>query len=110
MQISVTGHHLDVTDALRTYVEGKFERLERHFDHVTNVHVILSVEKLAQKAEATVHISGGNVFADASHEDMYAAIDGLADKLDRQIKKHKEKVTNHHRSAGGVKSQVSDAG
>lgn len=110
MQISVTGHHLDVTDPLRTYVEGKFERLERHFDHVTNVHVILSVEKLAQKAEATVHISGGSVFADASHEDMYAAIDGLADKLDRQIKKHKEKVTNHHRAEGGMKTQVSDVG
>jgi putative sigma-54 modulation protein len=96
MQISLTGHHVDITDALRNYVESKFERLERHFDKVTNVHVILSVEKLRQKAEATMHLNGGaDVYADDEKEDMYAAIDGLADKLDRQIKKHKEKMTNH---------------
>ena len=97
MQLSLTGHHVDITDPLRTYVEDKVSKLERHFDHVTNVHVILSVEKLNQKAEATVHISGGDVFADASHDDMYAAIDALVDKLDRQVLKHKEKVKNHHR-------------
>jgi putative sigma-54 modulation protein len=95
MQISVTGHQIDITDALKNYVESKFEKLERHFDHVTNVHVILGVEKLVQKAEATVHISGGALFAEDQKEDMYAAIDGLIDKLDRQIKKHKEKVTDH---------------
>ena len=95
MQISLTGHHIDITDALRSYVSSKFERLERHFDHVSNVHVILSVEKLAQKAEATLHISGANLFADSSHEDMYAAIDALVDKLDRQVKKHKEKAKDH---------------
>lgn len=95
MQISVTGHHLDVTEALKTYVEAKFEKLERHFDHVTDVHVILTVEKLIQKAEATVQISGAKLFAEDHQEDMYAAIDGLVDKLDRQIKKHKEKITNH---------------
>lgn len=94
MQISVTGHHVDVTEAMRNFVSGKFERLERHFDHVTKVHVILSVEKLRQKAEATVYLSGGNVFADSVHEDMYAAIDGLIDKIDRQVKKHKEKKNN----------------
>ena len=104
MQLSVTGHHIDVTTALHEYVANKFGRLERHFDHVTNVHVILTVEKLSQKAEATMHISGGNIFADAVHEDMYAAIDGLVDKLDRQVKKHKEKLTNHHRSNGGLKN------
>ena len=95
MQISVTGHHLDVTEALKSYVETKFEKLERHFDHVTDVHVILSVEKVNQKAEATVQVSGAKLFAEDHQEDMYAAIDGLIDKLDRQIKKHKEKVTNH---------------
>jgi putative sigma-54 modulation protein len=95
MQISVTGHHLDVTEALKTYVESKFEKLERHFDHVTDVHVILGVEKLIQKAEATVQISGGTLFAEDQQEDMYAAIDGLIDKLDRQIKKHKEKMKDH---------------
>lgn len=105
MQLNVTGRHVDVTQPLRNYVETKFERLERHFDHVTNVHVILSVEKVRQKAEATIHISGGNLYADAENGDMYAAIDALTDKLDRQIKKHKEKLTNH-RNNGGLKKQV----
>ena len=97
MQISVTGHHIDVTNALRTYVESKFERLERHFDHVTDVHVILGIEKINKKAEATVQISGAKLFAEDQQEDMYAAIDGLIDKLDRQVRKHKEKIKNHHR-------------
>jgi len=106
MQLSVTGHHIDITAALHEYVRNKFERLERHFDALTNVHVILSVEKLNQKAEATLHVSGGKLFADASHEDMYAAIDGLIDKLDRQVKRHKEKLTNHHRGNSGHKAQA----
>ena len=97
MQLNITGHHLEITDSLHDYVVKKMERVESHFDHVTNVHVILSVEKTRQKAEATLHMSGGNLFADAEHEDMYAAIDSMTDKLDRQIKKHKEKITNHHR-------------
>jgi len=95
MQISLTGHHVDLTDSLRAYVDTKFERLERHFDHVTNVHVILSVEKLAQKAEANMHVSGAEIYADSTHEDMYAALDSLVDKLDRQLIKHKEKMKNH---------------
>ena len=95
MQISLTGHHVDLTDSLRAYVNQKFERLERHFDHVTNVHVILSVEKLAQKAEANMHVSGAEIYADSTHEDMYAALDSLVDKLDRQLIKHKEKMKNH---------------
>ncbi len=95
MQISITGHHLEVTDSLRSYVETKFQKLERHFDHVTDVHVILGVEKLNQKAEATVHISGATLFAEDHQEDMYAAIDNLVDKLDRQLIKHKEKLTKH---------------
>ena len=103
MQISLTGHHVDVTDALKNYVDGKFERLERHFDQVINVHVILTVEKLRQKAEATININGANVFADAVHEDMYAAIDGLIDKLDRQVIKYKEKKSSH-RGGNGRKS------
>ena len=95
MQVNLTGHHVDITDALRAYVDEKIAKLERHFEHVTNVHVILSVEKLNQKAEATVHIAGADVFADSVHEDMYAAIDGLIDKLDRQVLCHKEKVKSH---------------
>ncbi|MBA3987619.1 ribosome hibernation promoting factor [Aliidiomarina maris] len=95
MQINLTGHHVDITEALREYVDTKFAKLERHFDHITNVHVILNVEKLRQKAEATVHLSGAEVFATSEHEDMYAAIDGLIDKLDRQVVKHKEKLKRH---------------
>jgi len=97
MQINLTGHHLDITSPMRDYVNDKFVRLERHFDNVTDVHVILSIEKLRHKAEATLYISGGNVFADSIEPDMYAAIDNLIDKLDRQVIKHKEKLTNHHR-------------
>ena len=96
MQIDVTGHHVEVTPSLRNYVTSKMSRLERHFDHVTDIHCILTVEKLRHRAEATVNISGGKLFADATEEDMYAAIDGMVDKLDRQIRRHKEKVTDHH--------------
>ncbi len=105
MQINLSGHHIEVSPALRDYVTSKLQRLERHIDNVTNAHVVLSIEKLQQKAEATLHISGASVFADAVHEDMYAAIDALADKLDRQIKRHKEKRTQHHRSNTPAKRQ-----
>lgn len=91
MQLNVSGHHVEVTDPLREYVESKFERLQRHFDQMTNTQVTLIVEKMVQKAEATIHISGADIFAAAESEDMYAAIDSLADKLDRQLIKHKEK-------------------
>ncbi len=100
MQINITGHHVDITPALRTYVEEKLVRLERHFDNITNAHVILEIEKDRQKAEATIHVSRGQVYADSEDENMYAAIDSLADKLDRQIKKHKEKLKDHHRGEG----------
>ena len=96
MQINLTGHHVEITDSLRNYVEEKLERVERHFDKVTNTHVILSVENVRHKAEATVHMSGNNIFAESTEDDMYKAIDSLVDKLDRQVKKHKEKITNHH--------------
>lgn len=106
MQLNLTGHHIEITPALRSYVTSKMERLGRHFDHVTNVHVVLTVEKLRQKAEATLHVSGSNLFANAEDEDMYAAIDALSDKLDRQIKKHKEKLKDHHKPEGGLKNQA----
>jgi putative sigma-54 modulation protein len=83
MQLNVSGHHVEVTAPLREYVESKFERLQRHFDQITNTQVTLIVEKMVQKAEATVS------------EDMYAAIDALADKLDRQLIKHKQKNRGH---------------
>lgn len=91
MQVNISGQHLEVTDALRDYVNEKLERLSRHFDKITNVQVTMQVEKLKQKIEATLHIAGGEVVANAEHDDMYAAIDLLADKLDRQLIKHKEK-------------------
>jgi putative sigma-54 modulation protein len=100
MQISLTGHHVDITEAMRNHVESKFERVGRHFDHVIDVHVILSVEKLRQKAEATIHVNGAKVFAETVHEDMYAAIDGLIDKLDRQVLKYKEKKSNYRSGSG----------
>ena len=109
MQLNVTGHHVEITSALHDYVSSKLEKLERHFDHVTNVHVVLSVEKLRQKAEATISITGNNLFADAEDADMYAAIDALVDKLDRQIKKHKEKLTDHHRTEGAALKNNSTA-
>lgn len=95
MQINLSGHHVEITDSLREYVETKFTKLERHFDHINNVYVILNVEKLNQKAEATMHLDGGEVFATSEHTDMYAAIDSLIDKLDRQVIKHKEKLKRH---------------
>ena len=104
MQLNLSGHHVDISPALREYVTTKLERLERHFDHVTNAHVVLSVQKLSRRAEATVNVSGAQLFADAHNADMYAAIDALASKLDRQIRRHKEKLTNHHRDDQALKS------
>ncbi len=92
MQLTISGHHLDITDAIHDYVTNKVNRLERHNDHITNISVILSVDKLIQKAEATVHGSGAEFFAHCEHEDLYAAIDALTDKLDRQLIKRKEKL------------------
>jgi len=96
MHLSLTGHHIDITPALRSYVEKKFDRIVRHFDQVIDVHCVLTVEKLRHKAEATLTVSGGTLHADATDGDMYAAIDLLTDKLDRRVKKHKEKLTDHH--------------
>ncbi|CAA0110312.1 Ribosome hibernation promoting factor [Halioglobus japonicus] len=95
MQLTITGHHLEITTPLKEYVESKLERLQRHFDQITAIDVILTVEKKVQRAEATVHIAGGDLFAHSESEDMYAAIDTLSDKLDRQLIKHKQKHRGH---------------
>ncbi|MDG1693938.1 MAG: ribosome-associated translation inhibitor RaiA [Porticoccaceae bacterium] len=95
MHMTISGHHLEITDPIREYVTAKLAKLERHYDHINSTAVILSVEKLSQKAEATIHVSGGELFANAEHTDLYAAIDALSDKLDRQIIKHKEKHRDH---------------
>ena len=105
MQVSVTGHHVEVTDSMRSYVEKKMERILRHFDHVIDVNVILTVAKLRQKIEATVHVRGRDIFCESTEEDMYAAIDGLIDKLDRTIIKHKEKHLDHRHGDVPIKQQ-----
>lgn len=96
MQMNLTGHHVDITPPLRDYVGTKMERLERHYDHINGMHVILTVEGVRHRAEARVDVVGKPLFADAREEDMYAAIDRLVDRLDRQVKKHKEKIRDHH--------------
>jgi putative sigma-54 modulation protein len=96
MNLNVTGHHLEITSAIRDYVSSKMSRIDRHFEHVIDVSMILSVDKLRQKIEANVHLSGKDIFVESEDSDMYAAIDLLVDKLDRQIIKHKEKVKNKH--------------
>ncbi len=96
MHLNITGHHIEVTPALREYVNGKVDKVIRHFDHVTSVHIILSVEKLVQKAEITLHVKGKDIYADSSDTDLYAAIDKLIDKLDRQVLKYKSKNQDHN--------------
>jgi len=99
MNLQVSGHHLEITPALRDYVTGKLERITRHFDNVIDVNVILSVEKLKQKAEVTVHLAGKDVYVETVDEDLYAAVDGLVDKLERQVQKYKQKLQDHHRGS-----------
>jgi putative sigma-54 modulation protein len=95
MQINLSGHHVEITDSLRECIHTKFAKLKRHFEHINNIHAVLTVEKLNQIAEATVHLRGTEVHAKAQHADMYASIDGLVDKLDRQILKYKGKINQH---------------
>lgn len=95
MQVNISGHHVEVTEAIESYINTKFERLLHHNDFITSINVFVSVEKLVQKAEASIHVSGKDIFADAESEDLYTAIDALTDKLDRQLIKHKEKLKSH---------------
>ena len=106
MNLNITGHHIEVTPAIHDYVYAKLDRVIRHFDYVTSAHVILSVDKLYQKAEVTLHVKGKDIFADSIESDLYAAIDTLADKLDRQVLKYKEKNSNHAHE--GHKRQSAD--
>ena len=102
MQVNISGHHVELTSALRDYVSKRLDKLVEHYDHITNVQVTLSVEKLRQCAEATLHISGANVVASSEHEDMYAAIDLMTDKLSRQLVKNKGKKLNRHHNDTGI--------
>jgi putative sigma-54 modulation protein len=101
MNLNITGHHLEITPAIRDYAASKFGKIKRHFDNVIDVNIILSVEKLKQKAEATVHISGKDLFVECDDENLYAAIDTLVDKLDRQVMKHKEKISARRHDESG---------
>ncbi|MCL1825318.1 MAG: ribosome-associated translation inhibitor RaiA [Betaproteobacteria bacterium] len=96
MNLNITGHHVEVTDAIHAYTSEKIDRVVRHSDNVTSVNVILSVDKLNQKAEVTVHLRGKDIHVECVDADLYAAIDALADKLSRQMQKHKQKISEHH--------------
>jgi len=104
MNLSISGHHLEVTPALREYVTVKLDRIRRHFDQVIDVSVFLSVDKLQQKAEISLHVRGKDLFAEAIDDDLYAAIDAVVDKLDRQVLKYKDKRFAHPHDA--IKHQV----
>ena len=104
MNLTISGHHVEVTPALRAYVTNKLDRITRHFDQVVDVNVVLTVEKLSekdrrQKAEATLHVKGKDIFVENASDDMYASIDQLIDRLDRQVCRYKEKLQNHHHIA-----------
>ena len=108
MNLQLTGHQLEVTPALRDYVESKLARISSHFDHVIDLRVTLSVEKLMQKVEATLHVPGNDMHVECANENMYSAIDLLTDKLDRKILKHKEKMVDHHKSDRVLKRQAAE--
>jgi putative sigma-54 modulation protein len=95
MQINLSGHHVEITEALRENVNTKMAKLSRHFDHINNVNIVLTIEKLNQIAEASIHVSGTDIHAKAENADMYVSIDNLVDKLDRQILKYKGKMNQH---------------
>ncbi len=101
MNLNLTGRHLEITPAIREHVTSKLDKVKRHFDNVIDINVILSVDKLVQKAEATVHVSGKNIFAETEDSNLYVAIDALVDSLDRQVLKHKEKhAARRHDESG----------
>jgi len=114
MNVTISGHHLEVTPSLREYVLTKLERVTRHFDQVVDITVLLSVDtqkvkKRRQRAEVNVHVKGKDIFVETAHEDLYAAIDQLMDKLDRQVCRHKDRVQDHHHDSLKRKESAWDA-
>lgn len=95
MQITIGGHHVEVTDAIRTHIQTKLARLTLHSDFITRINVTVAVDKQIQKAEASIHVNGKDLFAEAESDDLYTSIDAMTDKLDRQLIKHKEKLRSH---------------
>jgi putative sigma-54 modulation protein len=108
MNLHLTGHHVEITPSIRDYVSSKLERITHHFDHVIDVNVILTVEKLDQKVEASVHVRGKDIHCESTDQDMYAAIDRLIDKLDRTIIKHKEKSLQHRHDGAALKHNAEE--
>ena len=106
MQVSISGQHMDITDALKQHVSEKMDKIIRHFDYVTNAQVVLHVEKENHLAEANIHTKGASIHATGTAGDMYAAIDDMIAKLDRQVLKHKDKLNDHHQADGGLKRAV----
>jgi putative sigma-54 modulation protein len=105
MNLTISGHHLEVTPALNNYVKTKLDRITRHFDQVVDIKVLLTVEKQKEKerrqrAECNIHVKGNDLFAESSHQDLYAAVDDLVDKLDRQVLRHKSKLQDHQHDSG----------
>jgi putative sigma-54 modulation protein len=109
MNLNLTGNHLPITPAIRDYVVAKLERVTRHFDHVIDVNVVMSVDKLRHKVEVNLHARGKDIHVEAVEPDMYAAIDAMADKLDRQVVRHKEKLAVHRHDGAGIKRDVATA-
>lgn len=105
MNINISGQHIDITPPLRQYITEKLERMEHHFDRIIDAHVILNVVKDTHHAEATLNVPGKSLFADTANLDMYAAIDDLCDKLDRQVRRYKDKLKDHHRQQGREENQ-----
>lgn len=95
MQLNLTGQNVEITEPLREFINHKFPRLEHYFEHINQVYIVLKVEKVTQIAEATLHVNGGELHATSEAQDMYAAIDGLIDKLARQLNRHKDKLKKH---------------
>ena len=106
MNLNLTGNHLDITPAIRDYVVAKLDRITRHFDHVIDVQVVMSVAKLRHKIEANLHTRGKDIHVEAVELDMYAAIDALIDKLDRQVVKHKEKLALRRQAGPAIKHEA----
>ena len=108
MQLTITGQQIDLTDSMKHYIGEKMQRIERHFDHINSIDVVVRVEKIHHQAEATVKAKGVTLHAAADSENMYTTIDNLTDKLDSQVRKHKEKSTDHHQQGGALKDQNFD--
>ena len=106
MHITISGQHIEITEPLRNYTSEKLVRIQKHFDHLTTTNIVLHVEKNRHLAEGTIRTKGTTLHANSEGTDMYAAIDSLADKLDRQVLKHKEKLTRHHRGDSAYKKQM----